>query len=397
MGIWDTILGGAINFATSAYNQKQQKDENQIQRDFAASQQEDAQEFNALEAQKNRDFQSAEAALTRDFNALEAQKNRDFQSAEAEAAYDRQTEFYEKYQSIGAQMRQYEESGLNPALLAGGVSVGSTPSSSPASGSSASASSASGSMASSGSLGASVASLPGIISLAEGLLSVEQMKAVIQNLKKEGSHIEAETAQIQKNTDWIDKLNIADLKMISSNIDVNSSQVEKNLQSVKESMSNVDLNHSKILVNGADIELKGNQSILSATQSVVNNLTAQKLEKLMPYIEARMEADISYTNAKTNTERYNAEDKMYEANIKMLRGMVEAGLIDKGYYDSMVDEKLWNAKSAKREYKWAPINDICSNVSKLAIAGSSVVSSLSGAGVNIVKDVVAPQVSLGFF
>lgn len=54
-----------------------------------------------------------------DFNAQQAQVNRDFQSAEAQKARQWQEDFYTQYQSPQAQVRQYQNAGLNPALMYG--------------------------------------------------------------------------------------------------------------------------------------------------------------------------------------------------------------------------------------------------------------------------------------
>lgn len=54
-----------------------------------------------------------------DFNADQAQINREFQSAEAQKARQWQEDFYTKYQSPQAQVRQYQAAGLNPALMYG--------------------------------------------------------------------------------------------------------------------------------------------------------------------------------------------------------------------------------------------------------------------------------------
>lgn len=53
------------------------------------------------------------------FNSSEASINREFQSAEAQTARQFQEDMYTKYQSPQAQVRQYQEAGLNPALMYG--------------------------------------------------------------------------------------------------------------------------------------------------------------------------------------------------------------------------------------------------------------------------------------
>lgn len=52
-----------------------------------------------------------------DFNSEQAQINREFQSAEAQKARQWQQDFFTKYQSPQAQVRQFQEAGLNPALM----------------------------------------------------------------------------------------------------------------------------------------------------------------------------------------------------------------------------------------------------------------------------------------
>lgn len=53
------------------------------------------------------------------FNSEQARINREFQSAEAQKARQWQQDFFTKYQSPQAQVRQYQEAGLNPALMYG--------------------------------------------------------------------------------------------------------------------------------------------------------------------------------------------------------------------------------------------------------------------------------------
>lgn len=53
------------------------------------------------------------------YNSSEASINREFQSAEAQNARQFQEDMYTRYQSPQAQVRQYQEAGLNPALMYG--------------------------------------------------------------------------------------------------------------------------------------------------------------------------------------------------------------------------------------------------------------------------------------
>lgn len=314
-------------------------------------------DYNSSEAEKQRDFASSEAAL-----------QRDFASKEAELAYDRQTQFYEKFQSIGAQIRQYKENGLNPALLAGGVSVGSTPSS-PAASSSVPSSSAAAS--------SSPSSSP--MALVSFIMQLAGIKSQIDKTK-------AETANIKKETSWIDDINTTNVEnlrsMISerqSNIEKNSAQVDQISQSIAESIKRCTVMDSQIRVNDSVVDVNLSQSQLNEVKAHVENLNAESIKKMLPYIQARQEAEIALATAKTTESKFMAEQLMYEANLKMLKGLVEADLISKGYYDSVIDQAGWDARQAKRNYKWTPVNNLCTCFRDVCIGASSIL----GAGVKV--------------
>lgn len=107
-----------------------------------------------------------------EFNASEASINREFQSAEAQKARQFQEDVYTKYQSPQAQVRQYQEAGLNPALMYG---RGVTP--------------VSLSSASAGPSGSSASASPVGVSGVEGLVSM------LSNFAKLPSEVELMSAQ----------------------------------------------------------------------------------------------------------------------------------------------------------------------------------------------------------
>lgn len=217
MGWLASLISGLFDTGVSVYNQESQKDENERAREFASSQQEDAQAFNSSEAKKARDFAASQQedaqafnfAMQEDaqaFNSSEAALNRQFQSKEAELAFERQREFYEQYQSIGAQVRQYQESGLNPALLAGGVSVGSTPSSPSAAGSSATSSATSAGAISSGAassspIAAAMSALPEIAMIGKLMAEIANIKADTKQKEESTKKTAQEILTEQQNTE----------------------------------------------------------------------------------------------------------------------------------------------------------------------------------------------------
>lgn len=348
MATWLQKLGKWIGSAfESTVNSKTQAGLTGAQRDQNA--------FNSREAEANRDFQSAEAAAQRDWSSQEAERARDWQE-----------EMYDKYNSLSGKISQAEQAGVNPMFAVTGNAV--TPMS--ASSSAPGGASAPGSQASAG-LGSSPTE--GLMSLMSGLMGLKKIQAEIRN-------IDADTRQTDKNTSWIDSLNTISISKLQSDMEKNSSEVALNLQNVRESISRVSVNDSVIELNGAKVELVGNESALTATKNALENLNVKEMEMLMPYIEARQEASIALMNAQTEEAKYHAEKLMYDANVSMLRGMVDAKLIDSEYYDNIIMQSKYDAKGSKRSYHWKPINDVCSNISKIAVGIGSAVSAASGAG-----------------
>lgn len=107
-----------------------------------------------------------------EFNASESSINREFQSAEAQKARQFQEDVYTKYQSPQAQVRQFQDAGLNPALMYG---RGVTPLSL--------------SSASAGPSGSSASASPVGVSGVEGLVSM------LSNFAKLPSEVELMSAQ----------------------------------------------------------------------------------------------------------------------------------------------------------------------------------------------------------
>lgn len=305
-----------------------------------------------------------------EFEANQAQINRDFQSKEAELAFERQVEFYDEYQSIGAQMRQYRENGLNPALLAGGVSPSASGGSSPAA---------------QGSNAYSTALSNNPMALVSFVMQMLGKKAQIDNIKADTDLKQSTSNKTDKETSWIDRLNSQNIKqseqIISesrSNCQLNTQKVNESAQSVQESIKRMDVMDSTITLNGSLVNLNLSQAQLNMVKSKVENLNAQTIEKILPYVEARQEAEIALTTAKTEEAKFAAEQNMYEANLRMLKGLVEADLIDSGYYDNVIAESGWSVKQAKRNYHWQPINNLCTCFRDVSIG----VSALSNASTN---------------
>ena len=285
-----------------------------------------------------------------EFNASEADKNRRFQAEQAQLDYDRQVEFYEKYQSIGAQIQQYKDNGLNPSLLAGGVS--------PAS-SAPSASSPTGSMAASSSPASE--SLSGFMN---SIMSMLKVKSEIDVNESVAAKNNADTTKTETETSWISAINEANISQIQ--------------QTIKESQSNISVNDNTIAIGNERIALIGSQAELNASQVIINNLNAQKLEQLMPFVDDLAKAELALKEAQTEDASASAQLKVEQASLSMKDALIKQGLIDSNYFDSLVREQEWSEKSAKRNYKWTPVNNVVNNVSKIAVSAAAVVGAVKG-------------------
>lgn len=319
------------------------------------------------------EFASNEAQTQRDWESTEANKTRQFQAEQAQLDYDRQVDFYENYQSIGAQIRQYKENGLNPSLLAGGVS----PSSSAPSASAPSAGVPSGGTASATSPMSSPMGLAGFLG---EILNLVKLRSDIDYTKSRTRKNHSDADHTDKAVKWFDLIQGANIDEIRQRIQESKQNVNESFQRIKESLSRIDVNNNTIQVGNARISLMGTEEELNRTKSCLNRLDAQKAQLLMPYVQSRAEAEYALLNAQTDEARMSAERQMYDANVSMLKGMVEADLIDKGYYDSLVESQEWKTAQSKRDYKWSPINDVCSNISKICVGVGSVVGAVKGTG-----------------
>lgn len=297
-----------------------------------------------------------------------------FSASEAEKSWDRYTEFYEKNQSISAQLQQYKDAGVNPFSLGGNVqpqgvsNVGAPQSNSPGL----------------SSVGNGIDIFSAIMQAKEFSLAKERARVDMENsttvATAQADLFRAEAENLRKGTSWLDSINGAKVREIESKIALNYQKVNESIQSVKESISRVSVNDNTINVQNAQIQMLGSESELNASKKIVENLNAKQLEAIMPFVALRYEAQ---------TER-----DVYDANIKLLECLKEQKLIDSDYYDNLIVRSSWEAVGAKREYKWKPINDICSNVSKIAVGVGSIVGSGASSASSPAIPTYTPQVEI---
>ncbi|MBR3791450.1 MAG: hypothetical protein IKK18_01995 [Clostridia bacterium] len=161
-----------------------------------------------------------------EFNAQQAELNRQFQSQEAQIARDWQEQQYNLYSSPSAMVRQYQDAGLNPALMYG-QNLQSSTGSSPA---------PSGSMASGSPLGAGMPTG----NIVDSIAGLAKLKAEINNINAD---TDAKRAQAIK---------------LGSDVNLNNKQIENISQQIKESIARENTEYSKRDLN----------QVLQATESI---------------------------------------------------------------------------------------------------------------------------------
>lgn len=202
-----------------------------------------------------------------EFNAQQAEFNRQFQSQEAQIARDWQEQQYNMYSSPSAMVRQYQDAGLNPALMYG-QNLQSSTGSSPA---------PSGSMASGSPLGAGMPT-GNIIDAVAGLA---KLKAEINNIDADTDAKRASTAVaysgIELNRASIENMSHQNKKILND-IENNNKSVASQVKLIEGQLSKIaqDNKVSQKQIEHMDSAIKqmANQNALSDQQKLT--LAAQQ-------------------------------------------------------------------------------------------------------------------------
>lgn len=306
-------------------------------------------------AASNRKFQKKTMREQNEFNSNEAQITREWNQQMDNTKYQRQ-------------VADMQAAGVNPALaMNGGVTTQAT--------SNATASSGSG--------------IPGGLDLS----SVMQMAVQMQQLKLQKKLVDsqanknnADANKTNKETSWIDQLNSAnidkiraDINKVWSDISVNDSTITLNGHKMDMYDAQTGLFNSQMSVNEKEIQLK-------ESQRVVNELTANRMKLLEPYVVAYQQSIIDLNKANTEKAYQDAYAAYASACNSFAQAAVSEGIVDADYYNKMgvkidaetgmikeetkltsqkVETEFWNTKSAKRSYKWQGINNGVTNVCKV--------------------------------
>lgn len=299
----------------------------------------------------------------------EMQYNHD--EADRERQYNE--EMYLKYQSPEAQMRQYQDAGLNPALMyEGGVDING-----PSSAGAASTSGAVGGDSPTNGYEQVMGIMSQFMSMITGASGIGN--SVMDTVNKTSAtradnalkNAQTEQTKVETNNSILKgKLQQIELDYKRQFYDLDIKEQEERIENLKKQgkkiLSDIDVNNSVIELNGAQIDLTRGltnkaekECALLTSQTLLTNLEAEKMSKLMPFIEAREKAELALTYATTDAEKADAEKKLAEAGVAVMNVAREQKIIDSGYYEERV-------KGMKSERRRAVADCVIGNICDVA-------------------------------
>lgn len=284
------------------------------------------------------DLTSAERQ-TMDWNAEQSELNRSFQSAEAEKARQWQEDYYNQYESPQARIRQYEDAGLNPALLYGSqLGSGSAPSTSVPAGDSASVG-----MPSSG---------------AGDLLSfIGEMMSIKSLINNNNAGADAKRADAENKR--------ADTKLKEQQYEWNPelwrSEINKNEANTKNLLAGVEQLQASTASIFKDIDLKDSQidEIIARTDNIRDDTAKKELEKQGVEVNNRLLA-VKILETYANTRLAKAKE--------LLAGS-EKDLTDKKSFRQQLENDDWQSSGGRPVDSFAGLVDKGANILGKGLSG----------------------------
>lgn len=292
---------------------------------------------------------------------------------EAQLDRDWNERMYNMYQSPEAQMRQYQDAGLNPALMyQGGVDING-----PSGGSAASVSGASGGDTPTNSFEQVMGVMSQFMNMITGASNIGNQAVSLHNqssaTRADNALKDAQTEQTKVETNnsiLKGKLQQIELDYKRQFYDLDIKEQEERIENLKKQgkkiLSDIDVNNSVIELNGAQIDLTRGlttkaekECALLTSQTLLTNLEREKMSILMPYVEAREKAELALTYATTDAEKADAEKKLAEAGVAVMNVAREQKIIDSGYYEERV-------KGMKSERRRAVADCVIGNICDVA-------------------------------
>lgn len=271
---------------------------------------------------------------------------------EAQIDRDWNERMYNMYQSPEAQMRQYREAGLNPALMyQGGVDING-----PSGGSAASASGAdggedpqSGFERVMGVMSQFLNMLTGASSIGQSVVQLKnqtsETRATVEEKKAHAANLEADTAGKQLSNQITAAFGMANAYYKNEQ---SKASIAATYQGIRESASRISLNDSTIELNGEKIQVAKSEAGLNWAKANLTKFTEEQGRALLEPSKRLLEAQIALTRAqtaKTSEEAAQVElDAVARRNAEyaqaakdMAQALVTHGLLDNDYCKTFVD------------------------------------------------------------
>lgn len=275
-----------------------------------------------------------------------------FNHDEAQIDRDWNERMYNMYQSPEAQMRQYQEAGLNPALMyQGGVDING-----PSGGSAASASGAvggedpqSGFERVMGVMSQFLNMITGASSIGQSVVQLKnqtsETRATVEEKKAHAANLEADTAGKQLSNQITAAFGMADAYYKNEQ---SKASIAATYQGIRESASRISLNDSTIELNGEKIQVAKSEAGLNWAKANLTKFTEEQGRALLEPSKRLLEAQIALTRAqtaKTSEEAAQVElDAVARRNAEyaqaakdMAQALVTHGLLDNDYCKTFVD------------------------------------------------------------
>ncbi len=323
---------------------------------------------------------------------------------EAQVDRDWNEQMYQKYQSPEAQMRQYQNAGLNTALMYnGGIDING-----PSGGSAASVSGAQGGEDPQSGFERVMGVMSQFMQMMIGGSQIaSSVKSAINDTKTTNADVvlkgadadlkaaQAEGTRVQTNNNILEgKLKEIELQYKKQFYDLDIKEQEERIENLKKQgrkiISDIDVNNSVISLNGAQIDLARGltnkaekECALLTSQKMLTDLEREKVSKLMPYVEAREQAELALTYATTDAQKAEAQKKLAEASEAVMNVAKEQKIIDSGYYEERV-------KGMKSDRRRAVADCVIGNICDIAKTTVGVVTGTAALSRNSRKPIEAP-------
>lgn len=296
-----------------------------------------------------------------------------------------QEDMYERYQSIGGQIDQMRQNGINPMLAfgSGGVNApGVTSGQMPSSGSGASA--PSGSRAPLQGFQKAMSAIQAVLgmfqngnSVAQGISNIVRNAALNKVSRAQADNYAADTELKFQQSDGQKLDNISksiDLQFKRYNAQLDQMYKEETIKKIRAEVSNIEedtlLKTKTIEVDGKQIELMSQQiaeseqrEYLLQMQGMLTRIQKDQQERLGQLQQELLASQIMMTDAQSVVVKEQQTKAYAESQIAVLEYIKQQKLMDGGYVDELLKEMR---QGRKRRNADAVIGNICNVLNSLA-------------------------------